>query len=223
MKMRHIVPGSFCSHRQHVAYGCFVIILLLGLIVVLAGQNAVSAASYGGDPAPVHVTIVLGAGTNTSSLGYSPDVIRVVIGVNNTVVWTNNDTAPHTVTSVAGGIPSGAQAFNSGNLNPGQTWNYTFTQPGTYEYRCIYHYWMKGTVVVESSSSNFSGTESTTTSTAITNQSYSPSSTVQLYTSGGASGPNNPPGYLIAGGVFALILVGLFLGEVSARKTRRTA
>jgi plastocyanin len=206
--------GSF---SKRVLYTCITVVILLGLAIAFTHSNVASAAGYSGDPVSVHVTIVLGSGSNTSSLGYSPDVVHVVIGINNTVVWTNNDTVPHTVTSVAGGIPSGAQAFNSGNLNPGQSWNYTFTQPGTYEYHCIYHFWMKGTVIVESSSGNFSETQASTIA-----QSYSPSSTVQLYTSGGASGPNNPPGYLIAAGVFVLVIAGLFLGEVSARKTRKT-
>jgi plastocyanin len=83
-----------------------------------------------------------GAGGN-----YMPANITVVIGVNNTVEWINNDTdTPHTVTSNSGDPAS----FNSGNLNPGQTYTFTFTVAGTYEYYCEYHSWMTGEVVVES-------------------------------------------------------------------------
>ncbi|MEM0288216.1 MAG: cupredoxin domain-containing protein [Nitrososphaerota archaeon] len=92
---------------------------------------------------PVHVSIVLGAASNESNPGYSPDVITVVIGINNTVIWTNNDNFAHTVTSVS-------KVFDSGNMNPGATFSYTFTTPGVYNYTCTYHPWMHGTVIVKS-------------------------------------------------------------------------
>jgi len=94
-------------------------------------------------PAIAHVTILPGA-SYPNSTGYSPDTITVVIGVNNTVEWVNNETAPHTVTATD-------HSFDSGNLSPGDTWTYTFTKPGTYTYVCTYHPWMKGTVIVVSS------------------------------------------------------------------------
>jgi plastocyanin len=81
------------------------------------------------------------------SLSFEPRSIVVVIGTNNTVVWTNNDGVPHTVTAVS--VPNGATKFNSGNMDSGTTFTYTFTVPGTYTYDCAYHYWMTGTIVVE--------------------------------------------------------------------------
>jgi|SRR5208337_766028 len=93
----------------------------------------------------VQVSILPNAGVDTTSTGFSPDNLVVVIGINNTVIWTNNDNVPHTVTSTSG-------AFDSGNMAPDQTFTYTFTSPGTYNYVCSYHSWMKGTVTVLSSS-----------------------------------------------------------------------
>jgi len=90
----------------------------------------------------VTVSIPPNSGVDPSSKGYSPDVVHVVIGVNNTVMWVNNDVSIHTVTSVPAGL------FDSGNLNTGQSWTYTFKTPGTYQYHCIYHGWMTGEVVV---------------------------------------------------------------------------
>jgi plastocyanin len=88
------------------------------------------------------VSIQPGSGANTTSLYYSPRTITVVIGVNNTVIWTNNDQTTHTVTDKG--------VFDSGLLNPGQTFTYTFTTPGTYNYYCTIHAWMTGTVIVKS-------------------------------------------------------------------------
>ena len=92
----------------------------------------------------VNVTILKGAASNMSLAGFSPDNINVVLGVNNTVTWTNDDRSPHTASSMGG-------AFNSGNLNPGMSYTFTFTAPGTYPYSCAYHGWMHGTVVVKPS------------------------------------------------------------------------
>ncbi len=93
----------------------------------------------------VNVSILSGAATPNAP-GFGPATITVVIGHNATVIWTNNDQAPHTVTSTS--APAGG-SFDSGNMNPGATFMQNFTIPGTYQYKCNYHYWMTGTVVVK--------------------------------------------------------------------------
>ena len=65
----------------------------------------------------------------------------LTINVGDTVVWTNNDDSPHTVTA-------DDDEFNSGNLAEGATWSYTFTEAGTYDYHCNYHGSMTGSVTV---------------------------------------------------------------------------
>jgi plastocyanin len=84
----------------------------------------------------------------TTQYGYAPDVITVVIGVNNTLYFINQDSAIHTATSDTTGI------FDTGNINPGGTAQVTLTTPGTYPFKCIYHAWMQGTVVVKAAQSN---------------------------------------------------------------------
>ncbi|MDA4132985.1 MAG: hypothetical protein OK454_07655, partial [Thaumarchaeota archaeon] len=74
--------------------------------------------------------------------------ITVVVGVNNTVEWTNNDTASHTVTPSNVPTPSSWPAPGSGNMVAGATYTYTFTVPGSYTYICAYHNWMIGYVTV---------------------------------------------------------------------------
>jgi plastocyanin len=90
----------------------------------------------------VTVSMVKGSGSNPSIGGYSPDPVTVVVGFNSTVTWVNDDTAPHTVTANDAG-------FDSGNVGPGESFTFTFTAPGTYQYYCAYHPWMTGTVVVK--------------------------------------------------------------------------
>jgi plastocyanin len=90
------------------------------------------------------VVILPGSGANKSSKGFYPSSITIVLGVNNTVTWINEDTVPHTVSSL-----SSTEPFNSGNLAPGQTYSFTFTIAGTYSYTDIDHPWETGTVTVK--------------------------------------------------------------------------
>jgi amicyanin len=76
---------------------------------------------------------------------FSPASLTIQVG--DTVTWTNEDTAPHTVT-----VTSGPVTFNSGNLAKGQSFSYTFTVAGTYSYYCAVHPDMVGQVVVTGSS-----------------------------------------------------------------------
>lgn len=61
---------------------------------------------------------------------FSPATITISKG--QTVTWTNMDSAPHTITSTTG-------VFDSGTLNQGQTFSYTFNNTGTFEYSCTVH------------------------------------------------------------------------------------
>jgi plastocyanin len=92
-------------------------------------------------PVTAQVSIVPGAALNVNQPGYTPTDVTVVIGVNNTVEWTNNDNMSHTVTATDG-------SFDSGNMNPGATFSHTFVDAGSFAYICTYHHWMHGTVTV---------------------------------------------------------------------------
>lgn len=63
------------------------------------------------------------------------------VPVGTTVIWTNRDSTAHTTTSVDG-------VWNSTPLQPGDTFSYTFTTPGSYKYYCAFHPFMKGTITV---------------------------------------------------------------------------
>ena len=126
-----------CTYHAQIGMIGYMVVLPNAAFTLKTTTTTVSQA-----PKSADVSIVSGAGTDTSSKGFSPDNIVVVLGVNNTVVWTNNDGSPHTVTANDG-------SFDSGNLAPGQSYTYTFTAPGTYIYHCTYHPWMVASITVK--------------------------------------------------------------------------
>jgi len=94
----------------------------------------------------VDVSIVSGSSTPSDNLEfYSPSDITVDLGT--TVVWTNNDSATHTVTSGEPSIgPTGL--FDSALFSPGQTFEHQFNTFGVHDYFCLVHPWMAGTVTI---------------------------------------------------------------------------
>lgn len=136
-----------------------VVVVFIGSFYAFANQTPSATASHTSGSV-VAVAMPDGAGTPPSNwepstglvfagTSYSPDTIVVVIGVNNTVTWVNQDTAPHTVTFIS--VPPGVTtAINSGEVSPGGTFTYTFTVAGNYTYDCMYHPWMGGKVIVKS-------------------------------------------------------------------------
>jgi plastocyanin len=60
---------------------------------------------------------------------------QLTITAGTTVEWVNHGAQNHTTTNYAGTMGP-MLAWNSGNLQPGQTFNYTFTEVGTFKYRC---------------------------------------------------------------------------------------
>ncbi len=81
----------------------------------------------------------MSASVTIKDYAYDPSTITVPAGTS--IIWTNLDTVPHTVTGTNG-------KFDSGILGPGKKFNYTFSDPGTYNYYCTIHPYMKGQVVV---------------------------------------------------------------------------
>ena len=58
----------------------------------------------------------------------------------------NEDSAFHSVTSGFYGEPS--DLFDSGHLDPYESFTFNFDEKGTYDYFCTLHPWMKGQVLV---------------------------------------------------------------------------
>jgi plastocyanin len=76
-------------------------------------------------------------------IDYDPKDASVTKGT--TVKWTNTGKLPHTVTKEEG---PGAD-FDSGTLQPGDTYEETFTTPGEIAYHCTIHSGQDGSVTVK--------------------------------------------------------------------------
>jgi amicyanin len=72
---------------------------------------------------------------------FSPSSLTIKVG--DKVTWTNQDSAPHTVTADSRG------EFDSGRLSQGDTFSYTFDTAGTFDYHCSIHPFMQATVIVQ--------------------------------------------------------------------------
>jgi plastocyanin len=125
--------------------------IVTGMMAILA-MMAFSASGYfsafaqGSD---VNVTIVPGGSTKTGPQAYSMDPVNVKVGQK--VIWTNKDSVQHTITSGAPGSPDSGKEFDSGLtklINPGATFEHTFTKAGTFTYYCQLHPTMTGKVIV---------------------------------------------------------------------------
>lgn len=70
---------------------------------------------------------------------FSPESLEIPVGT--TVTWTNVGEAPHTATSDSG-------IFDSGRLEPGESFSITFDEAGEFSYFCAVHPRMTGSIVV---------------------------------------------------------------------------
>jgi plastocyanin len=100
-----------------------------------AAAESMPPAAASGQDAPVATNTVA-----IQNFAFSPATVTVKSGT--TITWTNRDSDAHTVTA----MPAGS--FHSPTLNTGQSFQYTFTTPGRFDYLCTIHPFMTATVVV---------------------------------------------------------------------------
>ena len=99
---------------------------------------------------PMTVEVSIPAGTSVpgceeSNNCFNPSSVSIMKG--DTVVWSNDDTAAHTVTS---GSPANGPSgmFDSSLLIGGKSYEHTFDSSGSVDYFCMVHPWMTGSVQV---------------------------------------------------------------------------
>jgi len=104
-------------------------------LIGCAGGIALETAFAGGDTAAVAI----------DNFTFAPQ--RLTVKAGSTVTWSNRDDIPHTVASAT-------KQFKSKTLDTDDTFSFTFTTPGAYEYFCSLHPHMTGTIVVEAATGN---------------------------------------------------------------------
>src|SRR5918993_4760537 len=108
---------------------------------------------------------------------FEPDQITVAPGT--TVTWVNDGEEPHTSTADDG-------TWDSGTLQPGESYSFTFDEPGDYSYFCEIHPDMTASVKV---SGGGGGTTSSSSASMSPMASASASAPQKLTDTGGVSLP----------------------------------
>ena len=99
---------------------------------------------------PMSVDVIIPTGTSVPGCEDTNECwlpAEISVGVGDTVIWSNTDTAAHTVTS---GSPTDGPdgIFDSSLFMAGATFEVTFDDSGSYDYFCMVHPWMQGNVQV---------------------------------------------------------------------------
>ncbi len=89
------------------------------------------------------ITFGEGLAVQISGQSYQPKALRVA--AHSLVTWTNADPEEHSITQ---GEPGNRSGFDSGILEPNETFTFTFDEPGDYPYFCRIHNEMRGLVRV---------------------------------------------------------------------------
>jgi plastocyanin len=133
-----------------------------------ATSGNVSSTSGSRSGPVVDVSVLPGASAQGNP-SYNPAVLNVSKG--NSIEWTNNDNAPHTVTSsVDDGQTFDSSLIMAGDIFLLQTSNMT---ESSYDYFCTLHPFMKASFIFEGGSANESSNQSTLDTSAVTNVSSS--------------------------------------------------
>ncbi len=123
--------------------------LALGLVVAGCGDDD---DDDGGDAQTTEQPAEDSGGGDDAAAGGGGEVVmkgikfvppEVTVAAGDTVTWTNEDTVGHDVTGDS--FSSG----DSGGLQNGDTFKFTFKKAGTFDYVCTVHPGMEGSVTVE--------------------------------------------------------------------------
>lgn len=133
------------KEEEHIDRGTKIKIIA-ALVVV---GFAVYVAWWVQEPGSVRAAEDMGGTTETaetsektaevSFVDFALDPAELTVEKGTTVVWTNKDTVPHTVTG---------PIFTSGTMDRGQSYSFTFRDEGTFEYHCSYHPQIAGKIIV---------------------------------------------------------------------------
>ena len=111
------------------------LVVVLSVIALLMFVPTATAQDAGVQTVPIQNAWSVDIGDNF----FDPPQVAVEPG--STITWTNKGDEPHTVTADDG-------SFDSGRLNPGDSYTVAFDGQGTVTYHCTIHPEMRGSVTV---------------------------------------------------------------------------
>ena len=155
------------SLQQNHAAGISIIAFIIAVAVSIGFYQFIYAPEAGRKPTfskeivePVETTEIViaeGATNENNGLFYVPDDARAILGVSNRVVWYNEDSIAHTVTTDDGYVDAYSGVFDSRQRSeenggpyvmPGSDFEFLFTRIGEYPYHCEPHPHMVGIIEV---------------------------------------------------------------------------
>jgi plastocyanin len=113
------------------------IVVGLGFVgVTVAGDDGGADGDDGGG------TVAADGAVQIANFAFEPVDLTVPSGTE--VTWTNTDGSPHSIQD-----DSGMDLFaESDDLETGDSFSFTYAAPGTHEYLCGIHNYMRGTITV---------------------------------------------------------------------------
>lgn len=124
-----------------IALGIIGAIVVIGLAVYFLKPMTLEKL-YSETESGIKQETVIAEGNTITIKDFKFTPILITIKVGETVTWINQDSVKHTVTSETG------SELNSNLFGKDETYSHQFKTAGTYEYYCVPHPSMKGTVVV---------------------------------------------------------------------------
>ena len=141
-------------------YGIGIITLIVGLSVsigyyqmyYLPEQSAKPSVSehilHPTNPENI-INIIPGSAFEDQQDNFVPKLVNIQLGIDNYVIWFNEDDVAHTVTPDHRTSDSYSGEFGSpGVVLPGETYEFLFTEPHSISYFCQPHPWMTGTLEI---------------------------------------------------------------------------
>ncbi len=106
----------------------------MAVLLLVAGCGS----DDGSDDSTTTAAVPTGSEVSIAAFRFQPADVEVAVGT--TVRWANDeDAVAHTTTG---------DGWDSGTLEPGESFEFTFSEAGTFDYVCTIHPSMQGTVTV---------------------------------------------------------------------------
>ncbi|MGI0046542.1 MAG: cupredoxin domain-containing protein [Nitrosotalea sp.] len=140
------------------AYGIGLIVVIFGAAIGIGYYQLYYIPEYNAKPIlpekviqpeqNIQIAIVAGSANQDQQQNFVPKKEDAQLGVNNLVVWTNQDASAHYVTPDKPYKDAYSGDFGSEAIMPGKTYSFVFTQIVDVPYYCQVHPWMKGEINV---------------------------------------------------------------------------